>query len=88
MGVSSRSIKVCKCDLCGKVREDGSDGFSEFFEIGGADTGHIYVHPAASDRSFSLFDDSETFVESLCFCSCYCLAWFVNAAIEQHKGGK
>ena len=87
MGVSSRSIKVYECDQCGKVREEGHAEFGEYFEIGGTDTGHIYISPANSDSVFSLFDESEIFVDSLCFCSADCLAKFVAAAIEQHKTG-
>ena len=88
MGVSSRSIKVCKCDLCGKIREKGDPGFEECFEITGEDTGHILIRPANGDKHFSLCDEEKWSVDSLCFCSTDCLAKFVATAIEQHKGGK
>ena len=85
MGVSSRSIKVCECDQCGKVREEGHAEFGNYFEISGDDTGHIFIHPANGDKHFSLCDEEKWSVDSLCFCSADCLAKFVAAAIEQHK---
>ena len=89
MGVSSRSIKVYECDQCGSIREKGDPGFEECFEITGDDTGHILIR-TSDDAHFSLCDDDEEkwIVDSLCFCSPDCLAKFVAAAIEQHKGDK
>lgn len=84
MGTSSRSVKIYTCDHCGKVYEELQDSTSEFFEISGEDTGHINVRPSGTSRHFSLCDDSETFVDSLVFCSTKCLGEFVAAKIVHY----
>ena len=85
MGTSSRSIKIYTCDHCGKVYEELQDSTSEFFEISGEDTGHIYVRPSGTGFYFALCDENETFVDSLVFCSIKCLGEFVAAKIEQSR---
>lgn len=85
MGVSSRSVKIYTCDCCGKTAEALQDGLGEFFEISGGDTGHINIRPSGTSRHFSLCDNSETFVDSLVFCSTKCLFEFVAAKIEQSR---
>ena len=85
MGTSSRSIMIYTCDHCGKVCEDPQGGVSEFFEISGEDTGHINIRPSGTGFYFALCDDSETFVDSLVFCSTKCLGEFVAAKIKQFR---